>query len=1158
MFGRTTPWLVWLLGGAVLAVVVGIALHLSEGRAFVQLARRIEPWWLLVAVALQAVTYLAQGEIWCAIARAARFGLPRRASYTLSLAKLFVDQALPSAGISGTVVVARSLETRGMPRPAVMAGVVVNTASYHAAYVLCLFAALVITAARHQANPLIEVVTVAFAVIAVAVTIAVVALSGRGASTFHRRLSGLRPLRNALRFLEDADPVLSHRPGLMLVALACQLAIVVLDAVTVWVLVRALGASASPWSVFASFMISNLFRTVGVLPGGLGTFEATSVVTLKMIGVAIPVALAATLLFRGLSFWLPMLPGLWFSRRAMARPSLRPHAPDAFWAIEAGELSRLLGSGPQGLSAAEAAERLRDVGPNELLAESRLSRLGVLWNQLRSPLLLLLLFAAVVSAVTGEWGDATIVATIVLATVGIGYQREYSAQAAAAALRARVKTRCTVLRDGAPTQVPIEEVVPGDVVLLAAGSLVPADGVVLEATDCQVGEAVLTGESFPVEKAPGVSAAEAPLGRRANTVFLGTSVRSGTARCLVVATGLQTEFGVIARKLSLRSPETEFDRGIRRFGYLLTSAMLIMVFLVFVAHMLRGRPPVETLLFSIALAVGLSPELLPAILSVNLARGAQTMARHGVLVRRLNAIENLGSMDVLCTDKTGTLTEGVVQVEGAYGPGGAPAHEVLELAAVNAALETGLPGPLDDAILSAHRPDPGRWRKRGEIPFDFTRKRASVIVDRDGGTRLITKGAFARVLDVCTKLPDGTPLDASQRLALEQRHEDWSRRGIRVLAVAARDLDGSPGHGRDDERDLTFAGFVTFLDRPKQGAAEAVAGLARLGVTIKLITGDSRLVAQHVAGLVGLPSARVLTGVEIGRLSREALVRAVEQADLFVEVDPDQKERIILSVKRAGHVVGFLGDGVNDAPAMHAADTSLSVEHAVDVAREAADFVLLEQHLDVIRRGIEEGRRTFANTLKYVLTTTSANLGNMVSMAAASLFLPFLPLLAGQILLNNFLSDIPAIGIADDSVDPELVARPRRWDIRFIARFMVEFGALSSVFDFLTFGLLLTLFHASRALFRTGWFVESLLTELVIALVVRTRRPFYRSRPGTVLLVSTLVLIVVAFAVPYLPYVQVLGFVPAPAGLLAALAGIAAIYVASAELMKAWFYRRAA
>ena len=858
--------------------------------------------------------------------------------------------------------------------------------------------------------------------------------------------------------------------------------------------------------------------------------------------------------------WLPRLLGgaRRYSRLAVAVRAHVSHGSSrqTYWALDAGVLAEQLGSRRDGLSGQEAAGRLGRYGVNSLRERQRLSRLDVVVRQVRSPLLLLLVFAAAAAGVTGAWLEAALVGAIVIVTVGIGYSREYSAQVAAARLQAHLVAQATVLRDGHSRSIPVVEIVPGDVVILSAGSLVPADAVVLEATDFFVSEGVLTGESFPVQKGPATVERSASLAARTNCVFLGTNVRSGTARCLVVNTGPATELGAIAHRLTLRAPETEFDRGIRRFGYLLSSAMLTIVLLVFVAHMFRDREPVDTLLFSVALAVGLSPELLPAILSINLARGAQNLARRGVLVRRLNAIENLGSMDVLCTDKTGTLTEGTVQLEGAYDHRGRPSQDVLDLAALNAALETGIASPLDDAITNAQRPDLTHVRKLAEIPFDFVRKRVSVVVQRTDITQLVAKGAFHQVLDVCSQFADGTVLSPVERTELERRYEEWTGRGIRVVAVAARIVAEQPLYRRDDERAMTFMGFLTFFDRPKAGVAEAVRELAALGVSVKIITGDSRLVAQHVAALVGMRSNRVVTGQQLDELHDEALWLTAEKTDLFVEVDPNQKERIILSLTRMGHVVGFLGDGVNDAPAMHAADTSLSVAQAVDVAREAADFVLLERSLDVIRRGVEEGRRTFANTLKYVLTTTSANLGNMVSMAAASLFLPFLPLTAGQILLNNFLSDIPAVGIADDNIDRELLDRPRRWDIRFIGRYMVQFGLLSSLFDLLMFGALIGVFRAGPDVFRTAWFVESLLTELVVALLIRTERPFFRSRPGTLLLLSTLGVIAVALAIPYLPWTGIFGFVPLSTSLIAVILMIATAYAAATELQKRWFYRR--
>ena len=844
-----------------------------------------------------------------------------------------------------------------------------------------------------------------------------------------------------------------------------------------------------------------------------------------------------------------------WSRRHVASGAEPSDDLRAYWALSPDLLVGALQSTSEGLTSQEATERLHRFGPNQVQHHVSGSRLRIVGRQLRSPLLLILLFAAVAAAATGAWADSAIVLVIIAASTGLSSVREYAAAAAADTLRKRVQARTMVLRDGRPVERPIAEIVPGDVVLLSAGSLVPGDGLVVDATDFFVSEAVLTGESFPVQKSAGSSAALAPLHQRANAVFLGTNVRSGSARCLVVQTGQATQFGRLAGRLALRPPETEFDRGLRHFGYLLTSVMFVMVLAVFVVHVITGSMPIDTLLFAVALAVGLSPELLPAILAVNLSRGARVMADHGVLVRRLTAIENLGSMDVFCTDKTGTLTEGTVELEGAYDASGSLSRDVLELAAANASLGTGVASALDEAVLRVYTPAAPIGRKLAELPFDASRKRASVVVETGGTTSLIAKGAFERVLEVCTCLPDGTAIDHEQRAALAARCETWGRQGIRVLAVAVRVIDAQETYDRTLERQMTFSGFLTFSDRPRPEARQALADLAQLGVSTKIITGDSRLVAQHVAELVGLRTERILTGAELNAMNDEALWHQAERTDLFAEVDPNQKERIILALKKTGHVVGFLGDGVNDAPAMHAADTSLSVESAVDVARDAADFVLLQRDLDVVRRGIEEGRRTFANTLKYILATTSANLGNMVSMAVASWFLPFLPLLAGQILLNNFLSDVPAIGLAGDNVDRELVDRPRRWDMRFIRRFMVECGLVSSAFDLLTFAVLILVFAAGAEMFRTAWFVESLLTELLVALVVRTRRPFYASRPGTVLLVSTAALVPVTLAIPYLPIAGALGFEPLPPALLLGLCLIAASYLLSTELLKGWFFR---
>ena len=824
--------------------------------------------------------------------------------------------------------------------------------------------------------------------------------------------------------------------------------------------------------------------------------------------------------------------------------------PGPYWTLTPDQVQAALGSASTGLSSAEAERRLGEYGRNEVERRRVPTLRALLVAQLRNPLLALLVFAAIVSIASGEWVDAGIVVAIIAASAGIGAGREYRARQTVDALARRVQVRAVALRDGADRDVEFAELVPGDVIRVSAGSIVPADALLLDAVDCQVDEAALTGESYPAAKQAGTAVADAPLAARGNCLHLGTTVRSGSARAIVVRTGRATEYGSIAHGLATPDPETDFDRGLRRFGYLLTSTMTVMVVLVLVANVALGRPLVETLLFSIALAVGLSPELLPAILAVNLARGATAMASHGVVVRRLAAIENLGNMDVLCTDKTGTLTEGVVTLRGAWSSGGVASEQVLALAATNAGLQTGIGNPLDAAILAAAGPPPDSVAKVAEVPYDFVRRRISVAVRDGSGLLLVTKGAVPETVGACTTDSDGSPLDGARLAGVLERVANWNAAGIRVLAVATRRLPQAAPVTRESESGLELLGFLTFRDSPKRGIGGTLDALKGLGVSVRMITGDSAAVARHVAAEVGLDGSRALAGADIARLDDRALGRAAESTDLFVEVDPNQKERVIRALRRNGHVVGFIGDGINDAPAMHAADTSLSVESAVDVARAAADFVLLGRDLDVVRRGIVEGRRTSANTLKYLRITTSANLGNMISMAVASLLLPFLPLTAGQVLLNNFLSDVPAVGIADDAVDAEMVAEPRRWDMAALARFMLLFGLVSTAFDFLTFWVLIHAHQGAAAPFRTGWFVESLLTELAVALVVRTRRPFWRSRPGRLLAWSTAAVAVLALALPWLPGASLAGFVPLPFGTVAALLCIVALYVAATEGIK--------
>ena len=830
---------------------------------------------------------------------------------------------------------------------------------------------------------------------------------------------------------------------------------------------------------------------------------------------------------------------------------------DGTWSHALEDVLAALQSAPDGLSSAEAKRRLGRYGRNVLKAQERTSALWLFLNQFKSPLLWILVFAAVVSALTQAWVDASIVLIIVVVSAVLSFVQEYNAGNAVEKLRSQVTLKTSVVRDGQAQSLPAEEVVPGDVVLLSSGSLIPADGLVREAKDLFVNQAVPTGETFPVEKTPGVVAARSNLSERTNTVFMGTSVTSGTGRVLVTRSGNTTAFGEIAAHLTLRPPETEFEHGIRHFGYMLTQVMILLVLVVFAINVILHKPAIDSLLFSVALAVGVAPELLPAILSITLSKGAQSMAAHGVIVRQLAAIENFGSMDILCTDKTGTLTQGVVSLNGALDIQGQPSEQVSLYAYLNAHFQTGLSNPLDTAILSYSQPEIHDLHKVDEIPYDFVRKRLSVVVQQGSQRRLIAKGALGNILAVCTQVQDGTglvPLDDAHRAQVQQRYADWGDQGIRVLGVATQSVDERATYTVADETGLAFAGFLLFFDPPKPDAAQAIANLSKLGVQIKVITGDSWRVAHHTAEAVGLPVTGTLTGAQLNASSDTALLNLVERTNLFAEVDPNQKERIILALRKMSHVVGYLGDGINDAPALHAADVGVSVASAVDVAKEAADFVLLQPDLDILRRGIEQGRITFANTLKYVFTTTSANFGNMFSMAGLSLFLPFLPLLAKQILLNNFLSDFPAMTIATDNVDRELVERPRRWDIKFIRDFMVTFGLVSSVFDFITFGALLLILRAGEKQFQTGWFVESLMTELMILLVVRTRRPLFKSRPGKYLWISTLLVAIATVLVPYLPFSRLLGFVPLPPAAMALLLGITVLYVAANEYVKRIFF----
>ena len=835
-----------------------------------------------------------------------------------------------------------------------------------------------------------------------------------------------------------------------------------------------------------------------------------------------------------------------------------------YWGQDAVLLSAALGSGPGGLSSEQAAAKLRLVGPNSVEDASHLSALRVLLRQFESPLVLILIFAAAMSLVLQQWVDAAIILAIVLGSALLGYFQEYRASRAIEQLKSRLALTCRVMRNGVEQTASVSTVVPGDIVVLSAGNLIPADGLVIEADDFLVSEASITGESFPVEKRPGIVKPEASLSARTNAVFLGASVRSGTAKVLVVDTGRRTAFGEIAAQLKTREPETDFERGVRQFGYLLICAMVVIVLFVLMVNLLLGRPAIESFLFAVALAVGLSPELLPAIVSVTLSAGARAMSQRGVIVRRLEAIENLGSMDILCTDKTGTLTEGTIVLNDAWDANSRPSDETRQLAFLNAVFESGIENPLDAAIVAAGKSvglTTHGYTKIDEIPYDFVRRRLTIVVAEESTPTqhlIIIKGALSNVLDTCSSLERDAvdiPLTSALRTELDAVVAARGAEGFRVLAVATRRTPAKDRYGHADEQGMTFRGFLVFFDPPKLDAQRAVHDLARLGIRIKVISGDNRYVTAHLAKSVGLRSKSMLTGEDLGKLRDEALWHLAPRTDLFVEIDPQQKERIVRALQRTGHSVGYLGDGINDAPALHAADVGISVEGAVDVARESADIILLSRDLDVLRTGVEDGRRTFANTLKYISITTSANFGNMVSMALATPLLPFLPLAAKQILLNNFLSDLPSIAISSDNVDADRLSRPQRWNIKDIQRFMVLFGLISSVFDLTTFAVLLLVFHADQATFQTSWFVVSLLTELAVVLVLRTHGPALRSRPSRLLLWTTLMVSVATLAIPFLGrWSSVFGFVPLTTLQMGTVIAIVVGYIIATEGVKVWFY----
>lgn len=863
-----------------------------------------------------------------------------------------------------------------------------------------------------------------------------------------------------------------------------------------------------------------------------------------------------------------------------------PLKAEEYLCAPTGDLLARFGTSMNGLTTEEVDIRMETYGPNEVSKKGRRSVFIEFLSHFKSPVTLILIAAAIVSGFLGDPLSSAIILFIVLVSVTLDFTQEYRAGRAADALRKRVTTTATTFRNGTKQDIDISNLVPGDIIVLSAGDIVPADGTVLSARDFFVDQSALTGESFPVEKycEPIPTGNVADTSKWSNYLFMGTSATNGTATAIIVKTGSGTQYGEIVRKSNERKPETEFEAGLRKFGYLILQATFALILVVFFINAMLKKEILESLLFSVALAVGLTPGLLPMILSINLARGAAAMSKKGVIVKRLASIQNFGSMDVLCADKTGTLTENKVTVILHVDMEARDSEKVFLFSVLNSRYQTGLRSPLDEAILKHEEVKTDDFKRIDEIPFDFIRRRLSVVVSESGQTTLITKGAPEEIAKVVTRYEFDkgiNDLTADIKARIDKQYRDLSSQGFRVLGVCYKNIDENKTiYSVADEKDMTFLGFIAFTDPLKETAGESIELLRQAGVRLKILTGDNEIVTGRICQQLGFQVSQfrrgrkfdetvghmtrtievepinIMVSSEIEAMNDDALARVVEKADIFTRVTPGQKNRIMNALKANGHVVGYIGDGINDTPSMKVADVSISVMNAVDIAKESADMILLRTDLKVVAEGAIEGRKTFGNTMKYIQMAVSSNFGNMFSAAGASLFLPFLPMTALQILLNNLLYSFAQLALPVDNVDQTYVQQPQRLRTSFIRDFMLFFGPISSIFDFLTFFVMLRIFHATAPLFQTAWFIESLFTQSLVIFVIRTRKiPFWVSKPSKLLVLNIAIVLAFALALPF-TIGHLFGFVPLPPTFLLILVAFIAIYLGLVELVKIWFYKR--